>query len=67
MPPETQGGEITLDCVEDCDGDGNIGFSDLISLLSLWGTADPYADVDHDLVVGFSDLLIVLSNWGPCP
>ena len=47
-----------------------VGFNDLLQVLSLWGpcfvTCCP-ADVDGDDVVGFADLLEVLSFWGPCP
>jgi len=43
-------------CPFDLTGDGQIGFDDLVQLLSDWG--DPY---------GFVDLIDLLANWGPCP
>lgn len=51
----------------DVDGDGAVGFADLLEVLSAWGDcpgagACP-ADVDGDGVVGFGDVLLVLSNW----
>lgn len=52
----------------DLDGDGVIGTSDLLILLSSWGPCDDcdncVADLDGDCNVGTSDLLILLSNWG---
>jgi hypothetical protein len=53
----------------DFDGDGVVGFSELIWLLSAWGPLIGYdpADVDLDFVIGFPDLIQVLSRWGPCP
>jgi hypothetical protein len=51
-------------CAADLDGDGAVGFDDLLTVLSAWGT--PGGDVDGDGDTGFEDLLIVLSVWGPC-
>jgi hypothetical protein len=55
-------------CVADVDGDGAVGFGDLIQVLSSWGEcdADCVADLDGDGVVAFGDLILVLSGWGPC-
>jgi hypothetical protein len=55
-------------CPADVDGNGDVGFSDLLSVVSTWGacTGCP-ADVDGDGEVGFLDLVSVLSAWGPCP
>ncbi|MBX3375316.1 MAG: VCBS repeat-containing protein [Phycisphaeraceae bacterium] len=49
----------------DLDGDGTVGFSDLLILLGAWGPcADPCpADLDGDGEVGFGDLLLLLSAW----
>ncbi len=49
----------------DLDGDGSVGFGDLIIVLSSWGDcagACP-ADLDGDGSVGFGDLLLVLAAW----
>ncbi|MBT8484191.1 MAG: hypothetical protein KJO43_01340, partial [Phycisphaerae bacterium] len=53
-------------CVGDIDGDGDVGFSDLLSVISAWGPCDGAcpADLDGDLEVGFGDLLTVLAAWG---
>jgi hypothetical protein len=58
-------------CPGDVDGDGTVGTSDLLALLSAWGPCDPDCDpaldLDGDGTVGTSDLLALLSAWGPCP
>ncbi len=56
-------------CPWDLDSDGDVGFTDLLTLLEAWGpvpTPDP-PDFDGDGDVDFSDLLELLANWGPCP
>ena len=54
-------------CLEDFDGDGTVGFSDLLAVLAAWGPcAGCPEDLDSDGTVGFRDLLIVLAAWGPC-
>ncbi|MEE9130782.1 MAG: alkaline phosphatase D family protein [Phycisphaerales bacterium] len=57
-----------LPCPWDLDNNGNVGASDLLSLLVQWGT-DPGGppDFDGNGNVGASDLLALLANWGPCP
>jgi len=55
------------DCPEDIDGDGTVGFSDLVQLLSVWGPCPGCPeDISGDDNVGFSDLVQLLSAWGPC-
>ncbi len=51
----------------DLDGDGAVGITDLLILLSAWGDcARPCAaDLDGDGAVGITDLLILLASWGP--
>ena len=57
----------TSDVVADIDGSNDVGFDDLLAVLSQWGPCPGCpADIDGDLIVGFDDLLIVLSSWGPC-
>lgn len=52
----------------DLDGDGSVGASDLLILLTNWGPCpdcdDCPADLDGNCSVGASDLLILLVNWG---
>lgn len=58
----------TLPCPADLDDDGSVGTSDLLELLSAWGSK-PHGppDLDDDGIVGTGDLLVLLANWGPCP
>jgi len=54
-------------CPADLDGDGNVGITDFLILLAMWGT-DPGGppDLDGDGNVGITDFLLLLANWGPC-
>jgi hypothetical protein len=55
-------------CLPDIDGDGIVGFPDLLLLLSKWGPCPGCPeDIDGNEEVGFPDLLVVLSTWGACP
>ena len=48
----------------DLNGDGVVGFPDLIALLSEWGLCSGCpADLDGNGEVGFTDLVILLSNF----
>ena len=51
----------------DVDGDGDVDFTDLLTLLDTWGDCPPAeycpADIDGSGSVGLSDLLLLLSNW----
>ncbi|MEE9129722.1 MAG: FG-GAP repeat protein, partial [Phycisphaerales bacterium] len=56
------------ECPWDLDTNGNVGASDLLSLLVSWGPCKGCpADFDGNGTVGASDLLALLVNWGPCP
>lgn len=52
----------------DINNDGQVSTSDLLALLSSWGScsdcSDCIVDLDSDCEVGTSDLLILLANWG---
>lgn len=55
-------------CLGDLDGNGTVGFGDLIVVLSSWGPCvGCAADLDGNGNVGFDDLLTLLASWGPCP
>ena len=56
------------DCVGDLDGDGIVGFTDLLQVLAAWGPClGCPEDLDGNGVVGFNDLSDLLAAWGPCP
>ena len=59
-------GEVVPACVADLDGDGSVGFSDVLAVLATWGRKGGPEDLDGSGVVDFGDLLIVLAEWGPC-
>lgn len=52
----------------DLDGDGTVGTSDLLILLSNWGPCDNcnmcLGDLNNDCAISTSDLLLLLANWG---
>ncbi len=48
----------------DVNGDGTVGFDDLLGVLAAFGTCDGCPeDVDGDGTVGFDDVLEVLAAW----
>jgi hypothetical protein len=53
-------------CDGDLDGDGLIGFGDVLLVLSAWGETESEADATGDGVVDHDDLIQVLAAWGPC-
>lgn len=55
-------------CQGDADGDGEIGFYDLVTVLDNWLGAGPVGDAMEDGEVNFFDLTTVLDNWQQaCP
>ena len=67
--PDTNGNGVPDECdvTGDVNGDGVVGISDFLLLLSAWGpcgecNACP-ADLDGDCQVGIHDLLILLAAW----
>lgn len=54
-------------CAGDLDASGDVGFPDLLVLLTDYGAAGGPADLDGSGAVGFPDLLVLLTAWGSCP
>ncbi|MEY3143131.1 MAG: hypothetical protein RLY21_1624 [Planctomycetota bacterium] len=52
-------------CPADLDGNGDVGASDLATLLAAWGTAG--ADLGGDGSTDAADLATLLASWGACP
>lgn len=52
-------------CAGDLDGNGDVGASDLATLLAAWGTSG--ADLGGDGVTDAADLAALLAAWGACP
>jgi len=57
--------DTTEPCTADLDGDGAVTVSDVLTIISAWGT--PNADITGDNMTNVSDLLIVIGEFGPCP
>ena len=54
-------------CDADINNDGMVDVSDVLSVISNWGSCKGCPeDIDQDGIVDVSDLLIVISNWGEC-
>ena len=53
------------DVVGDVNGDGEVGFADLLLVLARWGKAcgDCPEDLSGNGVVDFDDVLALLTNW----
>lgn len=65
------GGGLTVDVLQrndvfgDVNGDGEVGFADLLLVLARWGEAcgDCPEDLSGNGVVDFDDVLALLTNW----
>ena len=57
-----------LPCAADIDNNGDVGLSDMITVLAGWGDCDPgcQSDIQNDGATDLDDMLIVLANWGAC-
>ncbi len=53
-------------CTEDINGDGQINVSDLLVVVSFWGTSNSGADIDGSGTVDMPDLLAIIGSWGNC-
>ena len=57
-------------CITDINSDGFTDFTDLLQLLSCWGSNPEgvcnFADVSEDGAIDFADVLIMLNDFGPC-
>jgi hypothetical protein len=64
-----QSGSVVANCnPADLDGDGSVGVTDMLELLSAWGsdTGRCPPDLDGNGVVAVGDFLQLLGSWGPC-
>ncbi len=57
--------DVAEPCVADLSGDGFVTVSDLLIIISAWGT--PNADITGDNMTDVSDVLVVIGEFGPCP
>jgi len=53
------------ECIGDLTGDGYVNVSDILTIISAWGT--PNGDITGDTMTDVSYLLVVIGEFGPCP
>ncbi|MEQ9096643.1 MAG: EF-hand domain-containing protein [Phycisphaerales bacterium] len=59
---------FAIDCVADCDGDGQLDFLDFLCFLNQFDAGDPAADCDGDGQLDFLDFLCFLNAFDAgCP
>jgi hypothetical protein len=65
---ECQEARCAPPCPADFDGSGDVGVTDLVSIVEAWGpcAACP-EDLDGSGDVGVTDLVALLVAWGDCP
>ena len=58
--------EQDISLTYDLDNDGYVGASDLVVLLTGWGSAGAWqpADINRDGIVDAADLSLLLMHWG---
>ena len=57
-----------ITCIEDVNADGNVNITDLLLLISAWGTSGDGAEVTAPFdSVDISDILAVIGALGECP
>jgi hypothetical protein len=54
-------------CPADINGDGLVNVTDLVAVITEWGTGNPGADINDDGIVNVTDLVAVITAWGTCP
>jgi len=57
-------------CAADLDGSGDVGFSDVLRIISAWGPCNGSPcpeDLNGNGSVDFADILAAIAGWGPCP
>jgi hypothetical protein len=60
--------ETKCPCPTDFNGDGVVGVTDLLLVVTSWGPCDVgcEGDANDDNVINADDLLMVISGWGAC-
>ncbi|MCP3904263.1 MAG: VCBS repeat-containing protein [Planctomycetes bacterium] len=55
-------------CPGDFNNSGDVGFADVLVVLSEWGPCffECFADLNGNGIVGFDDILVLIGMWGPC-
>ncbi|MHC5114686.1 MAG: hypothetical protein ACYTGP_09685 [Planctomycetota bacterium] len=55
-------------CPADVDGNGTVGFGDILAIIGAWGPCPTpcAADLSGNGTVDFADVLAAIGAWGPC-
>jgi len=63
---ESPGPSVNPMRIGDTNGDGVVGFGDILAVIGQWGPCDGccVGDIDGNGNVGFEDILAAISNWG---
>ena len=61
--------EAGAPCLGDFDGSGDVGFSDVLAIIAVWGPCDGACpeDLSGNGTVDFADILALIAVWGACP
>ncbi|MHC5114550.1 MAG: hypothetical protein ACYTGP_09005 [Planctomycetota bacterium] len=56
-------------CPADLDGNGDVGFSDILQIIGAWGACEGACaeDLNGNGSVDFADILVVIGGFGACP
>lgn len=54
------------DCPADLNEDGTVDITDMLQIVSDWGTTGGNSDIDGSGTVDMGDLLAVIGAWGQC-
>lgn len=57
---------VVANCPADGNGSGTVDVTDLLGLISVWGTDDATYDFDVSGTVDVGDLLALIAAWGEC-
>ncbi|MCP3906005.1 MAG: hypothetical protein GY715_20470, partial [Planctomycetes bacterium] len=62
------GPPVICSCSADLNGDGDVGFADMLRIITAWGPcgAPCPEDLNGNGSVDFADILVVIGAWGSC-
>jgi len=65
---QTTVGSAVITCIEDVNADGAVNITDLLELISVWGTSGDGAEIAAPFdSVDISDILAMVGAMGNCP
>jgi hypothetical protein len=55
------------ECPADLDGDGEVGFAEILQVIGAWGPCGSCPeDLNGNGAVDFADILVIIASWGAC-